>query len=809
MAEKDPAIAELAGQLDALDASLKKVDVDATKAKTSIGDLGRTAGTAVDPQVHALAQHLVGLDYDLVAVSLHAPKAATAVEDVGRKTAASTSQTKNFQDSLKDAATTFNEVRAAATTVASSVEAFAERVAALSTEQANLSRLQQRLHLDFDQAATAAGRFSDETEAMGAAGRFASADMLLTQHQLDALTRVAGAASQELGITTAEAIEKLTQGLINGTAEGLRPFGASLGALAGGSHTVAERLDALVARARQVTPATDDATDALNRFKDAIEDGQRTMATAFVAELTRLSQVTAETRAASDATESWTEHLTELGQTAAFVASFIVSSFRLAAAAIQSTAGSISATIQNQIDLVTHPLQAGSAAMNARIAARTDAGSAAFREAFRSHEALTLAAVGQRSSAAVPGERTAFTANGLRVTQGAADMTFTAEDVANEERSQQALRRRQSSGGGSDSAAQAARDARRGGASGNRSASTSDADARLSREYANSRAPVSSDWASAFLAELHRQAGNSVAARGGTIGTQTEGIELQRRSREAQIGVGRGRDGDFDPTSSSGQDQARRERITVIREQREALAALLTTAEHEEQLARMSGASQSEVNDLMRQRIGIQTALAQSTSELSAATAENTRGLTEFKDKMGEAATGMVDGFAAASVAALDGSKSFDVAMKEMLRSSLKSVAQMAIVEALKNYALAIGHLAAFNYPGAANAALAGAAWTGVAIAAGGAIAATNSWDQKAKSGAGGSASSSASSARTDTGQARTDRSAGGPLQLNINVSGAIFETRHEVLQGISRGVGDAVAHGYLNPSAMGAMLRD
>jgi hypothetical protein len=787
VAEKDPAIAELAGQLDALDASLKKVDVDATKAKASIGDLGRTAGTAVDPQVHALAQHLVGLDYDLVAVSLHAPKAATAVEEVGRKTATSTSQTKNFQDSLKDAAITFNEVRAAASTVASAVEAFATRVAALSTEQASLSRLQQRLHLDFDQAAAAAGRFSDETEAMGAAGRFASADMLLTQRQLDALTRVAGAASQELGITTAQAIEQLSEGLISGSERGLRPYGAALANVAGGSHTVAERLDALVARARQVTPATDDATDALNRFKDAIEDGQRTMATAFVAELARLSQVTAETRAASDATESWTEHLTELGQTAAFVASFIVSSFQLAAAAIQSTAGSISASIQNTIDLATHPLQAGSDAMNARIAARTDAGSAAFREAFRSHEALTLAAMGQRSSAAVPGERTAYTANGLRVTQGAADMTFTAEDVANEERSQQALRRRQSSGG-SDSAAQAARDA------------------RLAAEFSNQRAPVSSDWASAFLAELHRQAGNDLSARGGTLGTQAEGIDLQRRSREAQIGVGRGREGDFDPTSSSGQDQARRERITVLREQREALAALLTTAEHEEQLARMSGASQSEVNDLMRQRIGIQTALAQSTSELSAATAENTRGLTEFKDKMGEAATGMVDGFAAAAVAALDGSKSFDVAMKEMLRSSLKSVAQMAIVEALKNYALAIGHLAAFNYPGAANAALAGAAWTGVAIAAGGAIAATNSWDQKAKSGAGGSASSSTSSARTDTGQARTDRSAGGPLQLNINVSGAIFETRHEVLQGIARGMTDAVHHGYLAPGALGAV---
>lgn len=784
----DPAITELAGQLDALDASLKKVDTDATKAKTSIGDLGRTAGTAVDPQVHALAQHLVGLDYDLTAVALHAPKAADGVADVGQKTGAAATQTKSFQDRMKDAAQTFNEVRASVSTVASALVSFTERVASLSTEQANLSRLQQRLHLDFDQAAAAAGRFTDETAAMGAAGRFAAGDMLLTQRQLDALTRVAGAASQELGIGTAEAIEKLTQGLISGSAEGLRPFGASLGALAGDSHTVAERLAALVQRAREVAPATDDAADAVERFRDAIEDGQRTMATAFVAELQRLSQVTAETRAATDATDTWANHLVELGQTAAFTAQFIVSSFRLAAAAVQSTAGTISASTQNVVDLVTHPFQANSDAMNARMRARLDAGSEAFREAFRSHEALTLAAMGQRSSAAVTGERTAYTEGGLRVTQGAADMVFTPEDVAAGERSQRALTRR------------------RGGSSSSRSASTSDADARLSREYADSRAPVSSEWASAFLAELRRQAGSDLAARGGTLGTQMEGIDLQRRSREAEIGVGRGREGDFDPTARGGQDQARRERITVIREQREALAALLTTAEHEEQVARMSGASQAEINDLMRQRIGIQTALAQSTSELTAATAQNTAGLTEFKDKMAEAASGMADGFAGAAVAALDGSKSFDVAAKQVLRSTLKSVAQMAIVEALKNGALALGHLASFNYPGAAAAGAAAGAWAGVAVAAGAAVAATNSWDQQAKPSAS-SSSTSTSSARADTGSARPDRErGGGPLNLNITVSGAIFETRHEVLQGIARGMTDAVHHGYLAPGALGAM---
>ena len=48
----------------------------------------------------------------------------------------------------------------------------------------------------------------------------------------------------------------------------------------------------------------------------------------------------------------------------------------------------------------------------------------------------------------------------------------------------------------------------------------------------------------------------------------------------------------------------------------------------------------------------------------------------------------------------------------------------------------------------------------------------------------------------------RPDRSSsgGGPLNLTVVVSGAIFETRHEVLQGVSRGVRDAVAHGYLAP---------
>jgi hypothetical protein len=87
------------------------------------------------------------------------------------------------------------------------------------------------------------------------------------------------------------------------------------------------------------------------------------------------------------------------------------------------------------------------------------------------------------------------------------------------------------------------------------------------------------------------------------------------------------------------------------------------------------------VNDLMRQRIGIQQALAQSTTELTAATAENSRHLDEFKDKMGEAASGMADGFATAAIAALDAKP--PVGPAKHLVDDLRALPQQRIVELL------------------------------------------------------------------------------------------------------------------------------
>ena len=164
----------------------------------------------------------------------------------------------------------------------------ATRFAALADEQARLDTASRGLGLNFDAAAASAGRFVDETEAMGVANRFAAADIRLTQQQLNDVMRVAGASADMLGTDTAGAVDTLREALIRGREGGLERFGQGLAALSGESHTVEERFAALHARAGEMAQATDTATDRLNRFKDSLQDSERTFASAFVNELARL-----------------------------------------------------------------------------------------------------------------------------------------------------------------------------------------------------------------------------------------------------------------------------------------------------------------------------------------------------------------------------------------------------------------------------------------------------------------------------------------------------------------------------------------
>jgi len=168
--------------------------------------------------------------------------------------------------------------------------AAADAVGRLAAEQEALDRNSARLGLDFDAAADAAGRFVDETETMATATRFAEAGVRLTQQELEALSRIAGAFSQNTGQSTAAVFQQLADGTLNGT-EALRRFGPELAGLQGPAHTTEERLAAMVHHALEVPPAMDSASDAVARFRDQLEDSERSAAAAFSAELGRLSQI--------------------------------------------------------------------------------------------------------------------------------------------------------------------------------------------------------------------------------------------------------------------------------------------------------------------------------------------------------------------------------------------------------------------------------------------------------------------------------------------------------------------------------------
>lgn len=757
----DPAIAELVDQLGALDAALKKVEADSNKAKVSLGGLGQIAGTAADAQIHEATQQLVGLDYNLGNVALHAPQAAEGVTSVGTAAAASAGKTVQLKSGLVETAKAFNEAYAAATTIAAQIDAFANSVARLASEQAQLNANSARLGLDFDAAAAAAGRFTDETEAMASATRLAESGIRLSQHELEGLTRVAAAFAQNTGTSTREAIDTLTQGLITGSERGLRPFGGELARVGGEAHTITDRLAALTRQADHTATATDDAATSFARFKDAIEDSQRTLASGFAEGITEMQAAARAAREASGETDSWTDHLRELGQAAGVVAAFIASSFNLAFEAVRYTAREIGSEVTLLARMIAHPTQAGS----------LRAGMAATRAENRRDLDAAVAQMGALGLFDERGRRTAAPGALPATSRGAVDMVFTTEELTS------------------------GRPAR-----GARATTNDSANARaLDAQFAAARgAPVSSDWATAFLTELRRISGVRDAAEGGTVGARLAGVTLQRDSAEANLALGRGRQGaDFNPTTASGRDQVARERVTILREQREALRELNVEAERAETMARAMGAPTDEVNGLMRQRIEIQRALAQSTQDLAAAQEAQSSQLDEFASKMESALGATSDAFAEAVVAAAEGSKGFGAAMEDMLRSTLKALLKMSIVEALKNTALGLGHLASFNYPGAASAFAAAGAWAAVGVASGIGTAAMAKPAAPASTGLAPSGTGSGVGARPDT-AARPDRRDSGPLQLNITVSGAIFETRHEVLQGIARGMTEARVHGYL-----------
>ena len=246
------------------------------------------------------------------------------LEEAAKKTDESASKTeraviswRSFSDGVRKAADTFNEVHAAISTNVAMVTGFADGVARLAAEQAHLTASAQRLGLDYDQAAAAAGRFVDEVDVMSVANQFAARDIRLTQEQFDAFFRVAGSRAEELGVSVGQAAEQLTQALIRGREAGLDRFGQALGEVAGEGHLMGDRLAALVVQAGQVRQGTDDAATAMERLRDSMEDAQRIAASSFVDTLTRIESLADKTRTARTEVADLDDKMSALGSTAA------------------------------------------------------------------------------------------------------------------------------------------------------------------------------------------------------------------------------------------------------------------------------------------------------------------------------------------------------------------------------------------------------------------------------------------------------------------------------------------------------------
>lgn len=312
-------------------------------------------------------------------------------------------------------------------------------------------------------------------------------------------------------------------------------------------------------------------------------------------------------------------------------------------------------------------------------------------------------------------------------------------------------------------------------------------------------------WGEMFRRERERVA----AERGGSVAQRLAGVDLQRQSSAAAneldiAGMSRGGilGGALSRSAGEAETRQRADRTRVIREQREALAQLLVEAQREEDIARRMGRPVAEVNGLIQQRIGIQTSLAQSTRDLVAAQEEQASGFSIVGEKLIGTLEGTADAFAESVVAALEGSKGFTEAVEEMVRGTLRALAKLAIVEALKEGAMAIAAAATYRYDAAVQHGIAAGMWAGVGVLAGAGVAAMGT--PKPAGNAGASAPSSSGRSATADRQARADeRGGGGPLVMNIVVNGALM-TEDAVHHAVGVAVRGAAATGHLAPGLFG-----
>ncbi len=362
---------------------------------------------------------------------------AKAVEKTGQETekagARSETASKSWNANLKDLAEWYTYVAGAATDFGRRVTEAAEHVLDSAAQADRLQHAQEGLGVSFESAARQAGGYVNELEVMNVTQGLAQRDLRLTQTEVNALARVASDYARGSGRDFRGVVEQLSEAVAKGGEE-LGRFGGQLAPLAQGSHTAEERLRALVQRANDITPAAQTASERVAAFRGELAAADRTFSQAFVEGLAHFEQVASTAERASEATDSWRDHIRELGTTAAFVASWITSSFNLAFEGIRFGVRTLGGEIAMLAAMAAHPTQAG--AIRSAHEAEAGARRADLDAAYRTHAAITQDAFGDRTSAA-PGAPQA-------------DMVFTAEEVSGAARDA-AARDRRTGGGGAGS----------------------------------------------------------------------------------------------------------------------------------------------------------------------------------------------------------------------------------------------------------------------------------------------------------------------------------------------------------------------
>lgn len=325
---------------------------------------------------------------------------------------------------------------------------------------------------------------------------------------------------------------------------------------------------------------------------------------------------------------------------------------------------------------------------------------------------------------------------------------------------------------------------------------------RLSREPFR-RQPTDTAGLASFFAGF-RPGAEAVTAGLGTADIATRSArEREASARAAQESLdftARRQEAERQLLLAGGQEAAAGAlQVRVLRERRDALQQLLDANTAYLDQARNAHASEQSLNDLMTQRIGIQTALAETTRNLTEEQAQLSTTQQFVLDKSSELAGvlggSLVEAAFAAQDAQANASATFAKVIADQTRSFLRSSAQQSTVSALQETAKGVGQLAIGNVPGALVHFKSAGLHAVAAAAAGLGAAAMGPQTQAAAAASAGAAggATTPSSARADDRQT----SGGGPLNLTINVSGAAF-TDIGVQQAVGSALREAVGTGVI-----------